>query len=61
MAVMSPRSAVPDAAKVRQDLEALLNRDLLISQWPILRTLISGFIRDAWEDAFPELARAKAP
>ncbi|MER6572864.1 hypothetical protein ABT288_43610 [Streptomyces sp. NPDC001093] len=45
----------------RRDLEVFLNRDLLISQWPILRTLISRFIRDAWEDAFPELANAKAP
>jgi hypothetical protein len=42
-------------------VEVFLNRDLLISQWPILRTLISRFIRDAWEDAFPELAHAKAP
>ncbi|MEV0446049.1 hypothetical protein AB0I84_36840 [Streptomyces spectabilis] len=44
----------------RQDLTRYLNRDLLIRQWPILRTLISRTIRDVWEDAFPELARAKA-
>ncbi|WP_329399813.1 hypothetical protein [Streptomyces melanogenes] len=43
----------------RQDLEAFLNRDLLITQWPILRTLISRFIRDAWENAFPEPAAAQ--
>lgn len=43
----------------RQDLEAFLNRDLLIAQWPILRTLISRFIRDAWENAFPEPAAAQ--
>lgn len=43
----------------RQDLEAFLNRDLLIDQWPILRTLISRFIREAWENAFPELAAAR--
>ncbi|MFK8906220.1 hypothetical protein [Streptomyces sp. YS-3] len=43
----------------REDLQAFLNRDLLIGQWPILRTLISRFIRDAWENAFPELAAAR--
>ncbi|MGW4103798.1 hypothetical protein [Streptomyces sp. NPDC004976] len=40
----------------RQDLLAFLNRDLLASQWPALRTLVSRHIRDVWEDAFPELA-----
>ncbi|MGC0372495.1 hypothetical protein B7767_42245 [Streptomyces sp. 13-12-16] len=40
-----------------QDLLAFLNRDLLASQWPALRTLVSRHIRDVWEDAFPELAR----
>ncbi|WP_406729112.1 hypothetical protein WJ438_37420 [Streptomyces sp. GD-15H] len=39
----------------RQDLIAFLNRDLLIAQWPILRTLISRPLRDAWESHFPEL------
>ncbi|MFF7183328.1 hypothetical protein [Streptomyces sp. NPDC008121] len=39
----------------REDLEAALNRDLLISQWPVLRTLISRPLRDAWETAFPQL------
>ncbi|MEV0449866.1 hypothetical protein [Streptomyces sp. NPDC050600] len=39
----------------REDLEAVLNRDLLISQWPILRTLVSRPLRDAWEAAFPQL------
>lgn len=41
------------------DLIALLNRDLLIDQWPVLRTLISRPIRDVWEEAFPELAAAR--
>ncbi|MFE3887623.1 hypothetical protein ACFXPQ_32745 [Streptomyces lydicus] len=38
-----------------QDLVDFLNRDLLISQWPVLRTLISRPIRDVWEAAFTEL------
>ncbi|MBW8707477.1 hypothetical protein MBT84_48365 [Streptomyces sp. MBT84] len=39
----------------RQDLTAFLDRDLLIAQWPVLRTLISRPLRDAWEIRFPEL------
>ncbi|MBW8094132.1 hypothetical protein [Streptomyces hygroscopicus] len=41
------------------DLITLLNRDLLIAQWPVLRTLISRAIRDVWEEAFPELVSAR--
>ncbi|CAM5534742.1 hypothetical protein ACFUV2_21470 [Streptomyces pilosus] len=41
----------------RRDLLTYVNRHLLASQWPALRTLISRHIRDVWEDAFPELAR----
>ncbi|MER7793777.1 hypothetical protein [Streptomyces sp. NPDC097640] len=41
------------------DLIALLNRDLLIGQWPVLRTLISRTIRDVWEAAFSEPASAR--
>ncbi|MEU1791721.1 hypothetical protein ABZ553_38780 [Streptomyces sparsogenes] len=41
------------------DLVFLLNRDLLIDQWPVLRTLISRAIRDVWEAAFPELTSAR--
>ena len=41
------------------DLTALLNRDLLVAQWSVLRTLISRAILDVWEDAFPELAAAR--
>jgi hypothetical protein len=44
----------------RQDLIAFLNRDLLVAQWPILRTLISRPLRDAWENHFPELPADKA-
>ncbi|MEV6020711.1 hypothetical protein [Streptomyces sp. NPDC051997] len=43
----------------RQDLVAFLNRDLLLGQWPVLRTLISQPLRDAWEEAFPELAATR--
>ncbi|MFJ9343742.1 hypothetical protein ACIRP0_31335 [Streptomyces sp. NPDC101733] len=41
-----------------EDLVTLLNHDLLVAQWPVLRTLISRHARTAWEDAFPELAPA---
>ncbi|AZK96199.1 MULTISPECIES: hypothetical protein [Streptomyces] len=44
----------------RQDLIDFLNRDLLVQQWPVLRTLISRPIRDVWENAFPELITATA-
>ncbi|GAA2532903.1 hypothetical protein GCM10010423_30770 [Streptomyces levis] len=44
----------------RQDLVAFLNRDLLVAQWPVLRTLISRPLREAWEDRFPELPTDKA-
>jgi hypothetical protein len=37
------------------DLTALLDTDVLISQWPVLRTLVSRHIRDVWEAAFPAL------
>jgi hypothetical protein len=39
------------------DLTMLLNRRLLLGQWPVLRRLISPYVREAWENAFPELAR----
>lgn len=41
-----------------EDLVALLNRELLLAQWPVLRTLVSRHLREVWEDAFPELASA---
>ncbi|MFJ4336932.1 transcriptional regulator [Streptomyces sp. NPDC088915] len=40
----------------RDDLVHYLNRDLLVTMWPVLRTLISRDIRDVWENAFNELA-----
>lgn len=44
------------AEGMREDLIQFLNRDLLTSMWPVLRTLISRDIRDVWESAFAELA-----
>jgi hypothetical protein len=37
------------------DVTTYLNRDLLVSQWPVLLTLISKTVRGVWECAFPEL------
>ena len=37
------------------DVTTYLNRDLLVTQWPVLRTLISKTVRGVWESAFPEL------
>ncbi|AEW98729.1 hypothetical protein [Streptantibioticus cattleyicolor] len=42
------------------DRTALLDRDLLLDQWPVLRTLVSRHIRTAWENAFPLLAHRAA-
>ncbi|MGW1729301.1 hypothetical protein ACWCQK_41675 [Streptomyces sp. NPDC002306] len=44
----------------RQDLISFLNRDLLTAQWPVLRTLISRPLHDAWEHRFPELPTTKS-
>ena len=41
------------------DVTAYLNRDLLVSQWPVLRTLISKTVRGVWESAFPELTEGR--
>ncbi|MFJ9945176.1 hypothetical protein [Streptomyces erythrochromogenes] len=38
-----------------EDLVNLLNHDLLLAQWPVLRTLVSRHVRQVWEEAFPEL------
>jgi hypothetical protein len=40
----------------RDDVTAYLNQDLLVSQWPVLRTLVSRTVRDVWEATFPQLA-----
>ena len=37
------------------DVTKYLNRDVLVSQWPVLRTLISKTVRGVWESSFPEL------
>jgi hypothetical protein len=37
------------------DVTTYLNQDLLVSQWPVLRTLISKTVRGVWESAFLEL------
>lgn len=39
----------------REDVLRYLNRDLLVGQWPVLRTLVSRHICGVWEAAFPEL------
>ncbi|MFD6180635.1 hypothetical protein [Streptomyces goshikiensis] len=39
----------------RDDLTALLDRDLLTEQWPVLRTLVSRHVRQVWEERFPQL------
>ncbi|MFJ8017093.1 hypothetical protein [Streptomyces sp. NPDC096339] len=41
-----------------EDLVRLLNRDLLLAQWPVLRKLVSRHVRTVWENAFPELTSA---
>ncbi|WP_438828588.1 hypothetical protein [Streptomyces hesseae] len=43
------------AEGLRQDVVTYLNRDLLLDQWPVLRTLISRPLREVWEARFPEL------
>ena len=40
-----------------EDVAALLHHRLLAEQWPVLRRLVSPYIREAWEEAFPELPR----
>ncbi|MFF3313579.1 hypothetical protein [Streptomyces sp. NPDC002952] len=41
---------------LRDDLPRLLNRDLLVQMWPVLRTLVGRTVRSVWEEAFPQLA-----
>ncbi|MEF2529095.1 hypothetical protein [Streptomyces sp. CS62] len=43
-----------------EDLVTLLNRDLLLEQWPVLRTLVSRHIRRVWEEAFPQLVPSES-
>jgi len=44
----------------RADVVAFLDRDLLLAQWPDLRTMISRHIRVVWEEAFSELGHQTA-
>ncbi|MFC0601160.1 hypothetical protein [Streptomyces palmae] len=39
----------------REDIVALLDPELLITQWPVLRTLVSRHVSQIWEDTFPQL------
>ena len=48
-----PRHAGRPAPRARP--HPYLNHDLLVSQWPVLRTLIDKTVRGVWESAFPEL------
>ncbi|MET8412973.1 hypothetical protein ABZV34_33735 [Streptomyces sp. NPDC005195] len=43
------------AEGMREDLSALLNRDILLRSWPTLRTLVSTTVRGVWEDRFSQL------
>jgi hypothetical protein len=44
------------AEGLQDDLVRFLNRDLLVSLWPTLRTLVSRDVREVWESSFDELA-----
>ncbi|MEU7044177.1 transcriptional regulator [Streptomyces varsoviensis] len=46
------------AEGLHDDLVRYLNRDLLVSLWPTLRTLVSRDVRSVWESAFGELAQS---
>ncbi|MEB8342579.1 hypothetical protein [Streptomyces endophyticus] len=48
------------AEGLRDDLCVYLNHELLVAQWPVLRTLISRTVREVWEAAFPELRDASS-
>jgi hypothetical protein len=41
------------------DVIKYLNRDLLVSEWPVLRTLISKAVRSVWERASPGLCEGQ--
>ncbi|MFE5143808.1 hypothetical protein ACFRDV_40350 [Streptomyces fagopyri] len=43
------------AEGMRDDLCALLNRDILLRSWPTLRALVSTTVRSVWEEHFSEL------
>ncbi|GGN46960.1 hypothetical protein [Streptomyces fuscichromogenes] len=43
------------AEGMREDLCALLNRDILLRWWPTLRILVSTTVCGVWEERFPQL------
>jgi hypothetical protein len=42
----------------RADIGRFLNRQLLLQDWPILRSLVGPHVRRAWETRFSEFATA---
>jgi hypothetical protein len=56
---MSPYRTVL-AEGMRADLCRFLNRDVLLDLRPTMHTFIGRAVREAWEDAFPELLAARA-
>ncbi|MFE0103374.1 hypothetical protein [Streptomyces sp. NPDC059009] len=40
---------------MNDDLVAYLDRDILVTLWPILRQFVGRAVRSVWEGAFPEL------
>ncbi|WP_406164673.1 hypothetical protein [Streptomyces sp. NBC_00996] len=45
----------------REDLVQVLNKDLLLAQWPVLRLFVIRHLRGVREDAFPGLAQTVTP
>ena len=41
------------------DLITYINRQLLVSHWPVVRRLLGRVVRDVWESAFPELNKGQ--
>jgi hypothetical protein len=56
---MSMYQVVPTEG-LSDDLTAYLNHHHLVSQWPVLRTILSPPVRRAWESAFPELSERQS-
>ncbi|MFF1257588.1 hypothetical protein ACFVZT_12260 [Streptomyces sp. NPDC058321] len=45
---------------LHDDLCAYLNHELLLAQWPIMRTMVPRAVQEVWEAAFPRLRAAGA-
>ena len=56
-AVAGVYEAILDAARTEDDLDAYLNRDLLVRAWPVLGMNLAR--RRAWEARNPELAASR--